>query len=759
MKTKRTLLLFSSLALATAVALPARADDTADLQQQLDEPVVTTATQSAETATTAPATSTTITAEDLRRFGIESLDQALDFLALGVFTSDPLHQVDIGARGVTVTQDQGNHFLLLVDGHMMNEPLFGSARFGRGAGIPIEIIDHIEVILGPGSVLYGSNAMLGVINVVTKRQKDFHGGHVIGEWQPGKSVRGAIGAGYEFPLFGRRWELTTQIEGYSQSGPAFTLGPQYTGIDPVDGKPERFSRDPNAHTGVWGGVADQSYWSKIPAGLLRLSSGPFELEVLASSYKRAWPYFDIRTRDNGNFNDPDAWELDRSLRFDLKWRRVLSPIVSMSARLYADSFEYERQGIDSRAGGCLYPGQVTCVNVTRGYSRWGGLELQSSFDWLTDGTLVSLLGVDARHLWVAHQHDVFSDPARLPLDSSTEVIHESEDVLGAYMQHEWRPKKWIALNGGVRLDEAERYRPVFSPRLALVLMPWRGGALKGVYAEAFRAPSWYDRAASSPTLLPSDNLLPERVKSIQGSIEQKFATHRIFFDVFASRWTDMIEAYVLSADEVRAAAARGEIDNLRAIVFRQYRNVAQIDDVGFDFGLDGSFLDGVLRYGINVTRANARRSDPRAPDGHDLTVAPRIFGNARIAFAPGAPGGWLPTFALAAQYLGKRPADRAWDGNFIPTPYADPLLVLRGTVGGAVPVVPGLSYRLSAQWSSASYGPYVIGPGQSHDDRFNEVRHANIVSAELVPIDRFRATIGLRYDFDTSFAGVAGSTP
>ncbi len=54
------------------------------------------------------------------------------------------------------------------DGHAINEPLFGTARFDRGAGIPLEMVDHIEVILGPGSVLYGSNAMLGVINVITK---------------------------------------------------------------------------------------------------------------------------------------------------------------------------------------------------------------------------------------------------------------------------------------------------------------------------------------------------------------------------------------------------------------------------------------------------------------------------------------------------------------------------------------------------------------------------------------------------------------
>jgi outer membrane receptor for ferrienterochelin and colicins len=53
----------------------------------------------------------------------------------------------------------------------------GAVRFNRGAGIPMEMVDHVEVIVGPGSVLYGSSAMLGVINVVTKDSRAFAGTH------------------------------------------------------------------------------------------------------------------------------------------------------------------------------------------------------------------------------------------------------------------------------------------------------------------------------------------------------------------------------------------------------------------------------------------------------------------------------------------------------------------------------------------------------------------------------------------------------
>lgn len=724
----------------------AAADDTSDLQASLDEPVVTTASQSAQAASTAPGTTTTITAEDLARWNITSLDQALDFLGLGVVTSNPLKQVDVGARGVMITKDQGNHFLLLVNGHVMNEPLFGSARFEHGNGIPFEMIDHIEVVIGPGSVLYGSYAMLGVINVVTKRAKDWKGAHFVGEFEPGKSWRAGGGAGATFSLFGKPAEVTFQVEGYRLFGPAFDMGEQITGIELADKRPERFSRDPNAPRGVWGGPrwgpADKQHYAIVPATLARVIVGDFELNLLASSYKRAAPYFDTSTREMANYNEPDNWELERSARFDLKWQKLLSPVIKVGARAYGDSFEYQRQGIDSRVGACLYQGVTTCDTHTRGYSRWAGVELQGSFDWWHDGTLVSLLGVDVQRAFVKHQSDLTDDDSGRALRSSQEVIDTADANLGAYTQHEWRPVRWFQLNAGARLDVGKRYDPVASPRVAAVVSPWRGSALKLVYAQAFRPPSWYELSAQRPTLLLARDLHPERVRSYEASLEQKLGTQRLFFGVFRTRWTDLIEDHVLSLDEAREASARGEIDLLRAISFRQYRNVATIENFGYDAGFDGSLLGGAFRYGASFTSSYAHRVDDAG--GRPLTVAPRAFGNARVAYAF---GGNLPTIGFTGHWLAARPSDRAYDGNFDPFPMAPPLFELRGTISGKVPWVRGLSYRLTAQWASTSVGPYVVGPGQFHDEAQNAARQAQIVSAQLNPIDVFRTMIGLRYDF------------
>ena len=159
----------------------AHADD--ELDALLSEEVITTASRSEESSRTAPGISTSITADQLRTYGLRTIAEAIDFIALGVSTSGRNQHgaaVELGSRGVLLTGDTGNHFLLMVDGHAVNEISFGTARFDRGAGIPMEAVDHIEVTVGPGAVLYGNNAMLGVINVILKPGSNLDGGYVVG---------------------------------------------------------------------------------------------------------------------------------------------------------------------------------------------------------------------------------------------------------------------------------------------------------------------------------------------------------------------------------------------------------------------------------------------------------------------------------------------------------------------------------------------------------------------------------------------------
>ena len=98
-----------------------RAEDTTDLATLLEEPVVRTASKTLETASSSPATSTILSADDMRRLGIRTLDEAINFLSLGMTVEGSVQSMEIGARGVLFNRDFGNHVLLLL-GYQEGDP-------------------------------------------------------------------------------------------------------------------------------------------------------------------------------------------------------------------------------------------------------------------------------------------------------------------------------------------------------------------------------------------------------------------------------------------------------------------------------------------------------------------------------------------------------------------------------------------------------------------------------------------------------------
>jgi hypothetical protein len=113
-------------------------------------------------------------------------------------------------------------------------------------------------------VLYGSDAMLGVVQVVTKRAADYRGVHVIADSELVTWGKIGVGVGTTVDLLGRKLEITTQFEDAEQRGPTFTFAPQTYGNDSITNAPKRFTFN-GAGTGIWGGTASHTNHSTVPA--------------------------------------------------------------------------------------------------------------------------------------------------------------------------------------------------------------------------------------------------------------------------------------------------------------------------------------------------------------------------------------------------------------------------------------------------------------------------------------------------------------
>jgi outer membrane receptor protein involved in Fe transport len=722
------------LVIVLALAVSEAGADTSDLEAALNETVITTASASAERGSSAPAMSTTITAEELRTHGIRFLDEAIDYLSLGVVTSDPLRTADIGARGVLLVGDNGKHFLLLIDGHAMNDPAIGAARFDEGAGIPIEMVDHIEVIVGPGSVLYGSNAMMGVINVITKRSRELDGTTLTAEYELESSYRLAATAGYDFELLGEKAAVTAGIGYFRRFGPDLYFEPQAPTYHVVTGEPTKFRRGVPG-SGIWGGTVEDAYFAEVPFGSVRLRWNGWSAMAMASTYRRG-----VVATSQGtavDFDDPESYELDRSIRAELQHEAVLSSAVRTSVRLYGDAYDNQRRVNRWALVNCFTSSVETCQRYDATLARWVGIEGRLAIDWLRPGELVTTFGIDARMSWVSAKSDLLDFASGRPLAPSAGLIDGRSGFAAPYVQQVWAPTRAVELNAGARVDADERFDPIVSPRLAAAVRPWEGGTAKAIYSQAFRAPSWVEMDPSNRLQLPSETMRPELVRSAELSFEQRFGAQRIVFGAFRSWWSDLIEPHIISPEERNAYQDRGVLPLSAPDGLYQYRNIANLENWGYNASYGGSVLSAKLSYGINVTSAYTRR----VAEGQNevLTVAPQFFGNAHTSYEF---GGLLPTVGAALAYVSARPADRAFDSGFTPPPHAPAQATVRVTATGFVPSLPRLRYRASTTYSLAAEGPYVVGNQRSED--FTQERPF------LNPVDTFSAFIGLSYSLDGS---------
>jgi iron complex outermembrane receptor protein len=175
---------------------------------------VTTTSKEPEEVWNTPAAVFVITQEDIRRSGATSIPEVLR-LAPGVEVArvDSDHW-SVGIRGFGAVL--GSKVLVLIDGRSVYTPLF-SGVYWQVQATPLEDIERIEVIRGPGGTIWGANAVNGIINIITKSAKDTHGSMVslgggnVDQGTGGFRYGGGNGRGFNYRIYGM----------------GFTRGPQF----------------------------------------------------------------------------------------------------------------------------------------------------------------------------------------------------------------------------------------------------------------------------------------------------------------------------------------------------------------------------------------------------------------------------------------------------------------------------------------------------------------------------------------------------
>src|SRR3990167_6384887 len=149
-----------------------QADDQSELAPLLLEDLlniqVTSTSRRDESQHLAPGVITVVSSQEIHQYGARHLRDVIDRLVgMQVLSSHQRPHNKTSIRGMNGAHQAGWE-LVLLNGRPIHDGTDGGFNFDIYLGFPLEMIDHIEVIRGPGSVIYGTNAMAGVINIVTK---------------------------------------------------------------------------------------------------------------------------------------------------------------------------------------------------------------------------------------------------------------------------------------------------------------------------------------------------------------------------------------------------------------------------------------------------------------------------------------------------------------------------------------------------------------------------------------------------------------
>lgn len=462
---------FPALALASLVAVgvsatpPARATpaDLTDLplESLLDTEVVS-ATRFASQVTDAASAVSVLTAEEIRIYGLRTLGEVLDHMR-GIHISHSLDYVFLGARGAG-GQSFATRVLMLVDGNPPPDNLYDQLYLGRDGLIDVAMIDRIEYAPGSGSALYGNNALLGVINVVTKRGRDLGGVQVSGSLGDWSQRTWRVSAGRR-EANGLEW--LASVTGHADSGlPSPQIGDQF--------------QHSIAHSQT---VLLKARWEGFHAMVLTAQ------RASASDYRHEPP--------------PQSWYttyLDRNELLALGHDSQPADHWRLSLKAQAGRYAYRYHDDDTLWG------QLRDTND----GRWWALDSQAAFDGWKGHRLV--LGARLRGDPGQHFHST-------GYDGSTFHFDQARRAAGLSFEDELTLGDAWSVTLGARADRRDGTPWAWSPRLALVWQPAPQWSLKAshgrstLFRSAASTPSGQTSAASEG---PSDETVTATTSELVG---------------------------------------------------------------------------------------------------------------------------------------------------------------------------------------------------------------------------------------------------
>ncbi|WP_345789919.1 TonB-dependent receptor [Nitrosomonas sp. JL21] len=389
-----------------------------------------------------------ITRKDIRTYGWRTLNEALASLP-GIHPTYDYQYDYLGTRGFGLPGDFNTRVLVTINGNRINDATYDQGPTGRDFPLDIDLIERIEFIPGPGSAVYGQNAMLGVVNIVTRKGSDIKGAELSASYQ------------------------TVEVMPQER----VTLGKQFdNGTDALISFSGLQSRGANrffefGDSGI-SGIAHRLDGEDVKQMFARASHGPFSFDFIYGNRHKGDPVAVF-------FTDPltkGASIIDRRLNTQIQYNdNFLNDTLNVLGRAFLGRYSFEQPG--------FYSGEKT---TSTGPSDWHGVELRLLSTAFADHKLMA--GFE-------YQNNTSITQAFQNFDNPEENLRIKSSVmrLGFYVQDEWRITDTLSATAGLRYDYNQWIGNRLSPRGALIWQATPKATFKALYGRAHRSPNSYER--------------------------------------------------------------------------------------------------------------------------------------------------------------------------------------------------------------------------------------------------------------------------
>lgn len=395
--------------------------------------IVVTATRSSQAIADAPASMSVVTGTELRRRPVQDLAEALE--------NEPgltINGIGMTRRGISIRGMSDEHLLTLVDGRRIGDAAANMAHVDFDLGwVPSIAIDRVEVVRGPLSALYGSEALAGVVNVLTRRPDERLEVSALGMlgFRDGAGgdtaqVSALVGA----PIVGDSFGVVAWGEWRKRARTQSAADPLLSELE--------------ARNALSGSVI--AWWQPAPGQRIEVGQAASDDDRARSAVTTAAPilyyeYEDHVTRAQTHGTYTGTWD----------WGEI-------QARAYRTVMKRVNERDRNQ----------TVTEPTR------------AVDFVADARLtLNIFAGNRLTVGAEHRNEDLRD-VRVDTDAHASVNHNA-----LFVQDEWTFGDLGSLTVGSRFDHHPAYGWQTSPRAYLTLKPFGGLVLRGGVGEAFKAPS------------------------------------------------------------------------------------------------------------------------------------------------------------------------------------------------------------------------------------------------------------------------------